>query len=260
MKEKISIFSLLVLINIVSYSQQLFSIKGSFDIIDLDNIDNIYAVKTSELQLYNSNGEFLKRYSNKINGIISSIDVTNPLRILVFFKEINTLVFLDHQLSPLSDPIDIYEATNIDASMIGISTGGSFWAFSNEKQCLMLFNSKFEKIQESQNLRDWIEGQSIEFIREHNQKVYLGLNNKVLVFDTFGLYLTTLHFNGAQFLKMIAGQISYVKGKSIWLYNPTLKNETEIPLPESMPTKSVFSNGRVIIFNFGDSVTVNKTN
>jgi len=244
----------------LAFGQQTFTIKGEVDFIEVDNMENIYSTKGSELKLYNPKGEFLYRYSNKINGVISCLDATNPLRIIVFYKESNTVIFLNQQLSPISDPIDIYESANIDVLKVGISTGGSFWAFSSDRQSLILFSSKLEKTQESQNLRDWIDGKSIEFIREQNQKVYLGLSNKVLVFDTFGLYITTLHFDGVQNIKMVGDKISYIKGQSFWVYNPLLKNEVEYPMPANATFDNAFCNGKNSFLIFKDSITIYKSN
>jgi hypothetical protein len=249
MKKIVGILLGLLLVFEVALGQFLFDIDHNADFIELDNLENIYVVKGSELIKYNSAGEFLYRYSNKIHGVITSLDATNPLRIILFYNESNTLAFLNQQLALISDPIDIFDVVNIQVSAAGASNQG-FWVFCIDRQNIMLFNSKVETIQESQNLSAWIKGENIQFIREHNQKIYLGLNGRVLVFDVFGLYLTTLHFEGSQFLKMIGDKFSYLKGKEIWVYNPELKSEVGYLAPNFVESKAVYCyKNRIYLIN-----------
>ena len=209
----------------VTLAQPLVEIKGKADFIDVDKLENIYVINGAEIVKYNPNGKVLYRYSNTINGAITSVDVTNPLRILVFFREANVLVFLNQQLSKLSDPIDIYDIAGSEASMVGASSEGGFWAYSTDRQSVLLINQQWVKTQETQNLNSWIGGAEITFIKEYNQKVYVGLANKMLVFDMFGLYLTTLHFSNESSLSMVNGKVNYVKSRELFLFNPQLKTE-----------------------------------
>lgn len=239
MKKILGILISILLIYEVALGQLLFDINLPADFIEIDNLENIYAVKGSELIKYNSSGELLYRYSNKLNGVISSLDATNPLRIILFYNESNTLAFLNQQLSLISDPVNIFEVSNIEASAAGASNQG-FWVFCIDRQSLMQFNSKVESIQESQNLSAWIKGDNVHFIREQNQKLYLGLSRRVLIFDVFGSYLTTLHFEESQFLKMMGDKFSYMKGQNVWVYNPELKSELAYSVPNIIETKAAF--------------------
>ncbi len=233
-----------------TFAQPLVEIKCSADFIDVDKLENIYVINGAEIIKYNPKGKVLYRYSNKMSGPITSIDVTNPLRILVFYREANVFVFLNQQLSRLSDPIDIYEIAGSEASIVGASSEGGFWAYSIERQSVLLINHQWIKTQETQNLNSWVGGAEILFLKEYNQKVYVGLANRVLVFDMFGLYLTTQHFNKARSLKMVVNRINYVQNEMLYSFDPQFKTEDAYNLPVNSNTDNVFSyKDRIYVLN-----------
>ncbi len=219
--------------------------------IEVDDFGNIYAVDQAELKKYNPNGKLLYRYSNQINSNITSVDVTNPLRIVLFHKESNVVTFLNRQLAQISSPINIYDATEFEAAVVGASSEGGFWMYSVDIQSIMLFDSQLKKVQESQNLSGWLNNSDVSFIREKNQKVYLGIAQKVLIFDMFGSYITTIHFADAKHLKFGLGQISYSKKSRFFVYNLLLKNEIEkaVPVVEGFKKLFYFNNHFYVITN-----------
>lgn len=239
------------------YGQPKLEINCAVSYIEVDNLKNIYVVSETELTKYNSLGKILYRFSNKINGEITSIDVTNPLRIILFHRESNTITFLNNQLSKITQSIDIFSVIGIEAANAGASTQGGFWIYSVDNQSVMLYNSQLKMIQESQSLSYWIKGDDIKDIREQNQKLYLVLQERVVVLDLFGSYLTTIHLNNALSIKISANRISYMKDKKLYFYNLSLKNDIEIAIPVEVGENSIFyfeeqiyiiSNNKILIY------------
>ena len=70
----------------------------------IDKFDALYIVSPdNELQKLNSNHKIAFRYSNSRLGNFSSIDVSNPLAIICFYEDFQTIIFLDRTLSPLTE-------------------------------------------------------------------------------------------------------------------------------------------------------------
>ena len=213
-----------------TYAQPKLKIDCESDFIDIDNLNNIYVVNQSELSKYNSSGQLLFTYSNRINGEISSIDVTNPLRVLVFCRESNTITFLNRQLSEITQTIDIYDINGVEADNACASAQSGFWIYSSINQSVMLFNNQLTKLQESENLSYWLHADNIKQIKEQNQKLYIVLPERVVVLDLFGLYLTTIHLTDAKNIKLGKDKISYQKGNKLFYYDLVLKTDVEIPI------------------------------
>ncbi|MFD2891911.1 hypothetical protein ACFS5J_07805 [Flavobacterium chuncheonense] len=65
--------------------------------IGKDSFDNYYTITENTLQKTNSSKSFV--YKNVALGKLTSVDILNPLQIVVLYKEYNTIVILDNQLS-----------------------------------------------------------------------------------------------------------------------------------------------------------------
>ena len=74
-------------------------IKTKLDYFKVDNIGNLYTVNGEELLKYLPSGKFFTRYSNLKLGNISSVDATNPLKLFLYYRDFQQIVFLDDQLS-----------------------------------------------------------------------------------------------------------------------------------------------------------------
>jgi len=233
-------------------SQALVEIISEISFVEVDNQQNIYIVNRSEVNKYSKNGTLLFRYSDNLNGEISALDVTNPLRILVFNKMSNRVVFLNQQLAPISEAIDIYQVANLEVIMAAASYESGFWSIIEDRQSLVYFNEQMVVAKESQNLSSWIQGEPIIFIREQSQNVYVGLSSKVLVFDMFGSYLTTIHFRNAANFFIVENNISYLNNNKLTEYNLKLKSERDFSIPSiNKEDKAFCDKNRIYLISRG---------
>ena len=63
-----------------------------------DYLGNLYLINDYNLSLYDSNGNFIKKFEEYKSGKISSIDVSNPLKILVYYADFMIVKVLDKTL------------------------------------------------------------------------------------------------------------------------------------------------------------------
>ncbi len=97
------------------------------DYFTLDNLGNYYLIKDGEIIKYLANGKYFSRYSNKKLGTITSVDATNALRIMLFYKDQQQVVFLDNQLSQKTDAVSL-EAMGLEQTdLTCISANNGFW-------------------------------------------------------------------------------------------------------------------------------------
>lgn len=176
------------------HAQTTITINQSADDALFDPLGNLYLVKQAALMKYDAKGQLLFQYQDAMLGTISEVDAGNPLRLLLFYKEASTIVFLNQQLAPIADPVDCFDVFGFEVTHACTASDGGFWMYSNEKQRIVHSNNNLEIDRESQSLVDWITDNNVISIKEKNQKIYLVLQNKMLVFDVFGTYLTTHHY------------------------------------------------------------------
>lgn len=78
------------------------SIPVKADLVTTDNLGYFYTATGDLLEKYDASGSLYKTYSNKTLGKIHSIDASNPLKLVLFYKEASQIVFLDNNLSLIS--------------------------------------------------------------------------------------------------------------------------------------------------------------
>ena len=69
------------------------TIRVQAETIMVDNISNVYTISDDVIQKFDADGNFLKSYSNKNYGKITSVDAWNPMKIVVFYRDFLQMVF-----------------------------------------------------------------------------------------------------------------------------------------------------------------------
>ncbi len=105
-------------------------IEGSFTDFYADNLGNIYCITpTNQIKKVDLNGDSLAIFNDvKQYGKIFSMDVTNPLKILVYYKDFSTVLILDRFLNVISI-IDLRRAQILQARAVAQSYDGNIWVF-----------------------------------------------------------------------------------------------------------------------------------
>ena len=62
------------------------------DALEIDRLGNIYLVKGNVVAKYDAEMNFLCAYDNYPAGSMSSLDVSNPFKVIVFYSEFNKLM------------------------------------------------------------------------------------------------------------------------------------------------------------------------
>ena len=163
------------------------------DYFQIDNLGNIYIVKGARLMKIKSGSKEKIEYSNFVLGSISSIDVSNPLRILVYYHDANQILFLNNKLSELSSPVLLDDADIFDSQLICSSAENRIWVYDSQDLRLKQLNDKMELVKAGtalDRILDDINTANILF--EKDEFVYLNIpETGVLVFDSFGTYYKT---------------------------------------------------------------------
>lgn len=142
------VYCLLVFLSLGSNAQEdttfklLRAITG--DIVDfaVDNLDNVYLFNSNnQLKKLNAYGDSVAAYNDvKRFGRATYIDVSNPLRILLYYKDFSTIVTLDRLLNVRS-VIDLRKNNILQVKAIGLAYDNNIWLYDE-------VNSKLKKIDE----------------------------------------------------------------------------------------------------------------
>lgn len=161
--------------------------------IECDKLGNVYIIADFEILKYNAVGKLLTRYSNKQYGKISAMDVTNPLKLLVFYKDFSLVLFLNNMLDIQGDPI-VFETLGMPM-VTHACTGfdNSLWVYDSDAFELKRINAEMTISGRSGNLFTILKKEVKPiYIQEHLNQLYMLANDSSLyVFDAFGSFVKT---------------------------------------------------------------------
>lgn len=106
--------------------------------IGFDGLGNNYYIKENIFSKQNQ--DQIWEYKNVALGKITSVDYINPLKIVVFYEDFNTIITLDNQLNEIQK-LNLFDIDNtIFASKIGMASQNQFWIYNALTQQIMLFD------------------------------------------------------------------------------------------------------------------------
>ena len=232
--------SVQLLIYFILFSVKLFAqyslsteVAVKADYFTSDNLGNAYIIKGHEIFKYLPSGKLFNRYSNLMLGNITSVDATNPLKLLLFYRDFSKIQFLDNQLAESRGVISLQDLGLEQSTLVCISFDNGFWVYDQISFSLIRFNQAFDKTQEVRNINQNIgyEPQP-NFLVESGEWIYL--NNPetgILVFDIFGTYFKTIPLKDLNSFQIAAENLLYFKDGKLLSYNLKTLQEEEIPLP-----------------------------
>lgn len=213
--------------------EPVFSIDEEHGFIWTDNLQNLYLVHESAIEMYNPKGEKIFKNSQMNLGRITSVDFNFSLKPMVFFGDMNAVVVLDNTLSMQGNPVKLNEYGLDWVTVAAKSIDNHYWFFDMQNFELVRTDMSFKKVRTTGNMSQLL-GFDIRpnFIVEHNNWVYV--NNPetgILVFDIFGTYFKQIPITGLKSFQVTDQFIVYTEDGVLKQYNLLTFATILIPLP-----------------------------
>lgn len=187
------------------------TISGNFSYLNVDNLDNIYLItESNQLKKTNINGDSLAIFNDvKRFGNPSYIDVSNPLKILLYYSKFSTTVILDRFLN-IRNTINFRKQNIFLVNAVATSYDNNIWLFDEQNYSLKKISETGLTQQESSDWRTFFDTMpSPTQILDRNNFVYLYDSLKgFYVFDYYGSFKNKLPFTNWQFTE-ISGDYLY---------------------------------------------------
>lgn len=235
----------------------LFTIKQKYNYFTTDNLNNTYLVNKEEILKYNNTGKLLMKYSNKRFGNITLVDATNALKVLLYYKDFQQLVFLDNQLSQNGEPISLenlgYEQTDLACT----SFNNSFWIYNKQNNELIRFNENSQVISKTGNLKQLLQAEmKPNFMIEHNSYLYLNSpENGIYVFDMYGTFNKIISIKSLNSFQVSNNVLYFYRNNSYYAYDTKTFEEKSVTYSDTL-IKSVRIEKDRFYFQYQDSLKV----
>lgn len=245
---KILLFSLLLPAAATAQADTNFHLirvlRGDFVDFTVDNLDNIYVLNShNQVKKFNAAGDSVAIYNDvRKFGQASLIDVSNPLKVLLYYKDYATVVMLDRFLNAVNI-VDLRKQNILQAKAIGQSFDNKIWVYDE-------FESKLKKIDESGKLEQettdfrLLLGQALAPVKifDENRYVYLyDTSRGVYVFDYFGALKNAILIQHWQNFKVAGKYIFGSRADTLYRYEISSFRVDEWKMPAAILGSNAFN-------------------
>ncbi len=174
------------------------SIKGDFAVFNVDAIGNIYVITPSDqLKKIKPDGTLAAVYNDvKRYGKLNSIDVHNPLKILIYYKNYTAIVMLDKLLS-FRNQIELKPLQYIDVNTAATTYDNNIWIYDEQNFKIKKLDDKGLLLLEFADLRTLfdIAPSAEKLIDEDNHLYLIDKEQGVFIFDYYGAFNRLIPIN-----------------------------------------------------------------
>ena len=221
------------------------SIKIECEIfLGFDNQQNKYSIKNNILT---KNSETITyQYNNLGLGKITRVDFQNPLQIVVFYKNFNTVVLLDNQLNEIKKIDFNLKSTPVTLEAVALSSQNQIWIYDSISSKIGLYNVNtyaFKWI--STMLENPISYYESDYTHFYWTDVNLNLY-RISIYGTIEKLGIQSKFDSIQLTKN--GNSIYQLENQLYYYDLTSKRSSKIAIDEKIISKFFFRDGILSIF------------
>ncbi|HYM92725.1 MAG TPA: hypothetical protein VET23_01185 [Chitinophagaceae bacterium] len=187
------------------------TIKADMVDFTVDNLDNIYMLNSSnQLKKLDANGDSVAVFNDvKKFGHATLIDVSNPLKILLYYRDFSTVIILDRFLN-VRNTIDLRKQNIIQVKVNCPSYDNKIWLYDELENKLKKIDDDGKLLLETPDFRQLFdEAPNPQKIFDENKYVYLYDSSlAVFVFDYFGTLKNKIQITGWKNFK-VSGKYIY---------------------------------------------------
>jgi hypothetical protein len=229
------------------------TIAGNFSYFTIDNLENIYLLtNTNQLKKLSPNGDSVVFNDVRKYGKLFSIDATNPLKILLYYKNYSTIVVLDRFLN-VRNTINLRKQNIIKVKTIAASYDNNIWLFDEGDAKLKKVDDNGDILLETADFRNVFDSTPVPIqIVDRDKFVYLYDPAKgFYAFDYYGAFKNRLPFLNWSNTEAVANTLYGFSDISLYQYKQGSLDLKEYKLPPSFSSALQIKagNGKVYVLH-----------
>lgn len=189
--------------------------------MEIDVLNNLYLITAgNQLKKISSRGDSMAVFNDvKKFGNPTLIDVTNPLKVLLYYKNYATVLMLDRLLSPRNS-INFRKQQIFSVKAIATSYDNNIWLFDEQDLKLKKIDENGKMLQETTDWRLIMDAvPSPRNIIDANNFVYLYDPAKgFYIFDYYGTYKNNLPFLYWDNISISGNRLTGFKNRQFFSY------------------------------------------
>lgn len=217
-----------------THLEQVNSVKLAASFIETDNIGNVYTINGFEITKRDISGKEVMKNSALAFGDISSLDASNALKMVLYFKDMSQVIYLDNLLSQRGERVELDFMGYNQVTAICRSYNDGLWVYDQTTFELIRLDEQLQPSAQSGNLNQILGFvPNPNYIREYNNWVYINDPDQgVLVFDWYGSYTKTIPVKGLDKFVIRADKLFFVTKDKLESYDLKTSQFASIQLPQ----------------------------
>ena len=212
-------------------------------IIGVDNFGTQYYINDNVF--YKKDNSKTINYSNLLLGEIASINTYNPLKMVVFYKNFNTVIILDNRLSVVFriDFNTVQPYKNV--SHVSLGNDNTIWVFNQDIQQLELYDYKSKQVRATtlpinSNVLD---------LKSNYNYCWLLTKEYLYKYNYFGSLLFKIKNDGYDAITEKNDDIILKQGNQLFFFDDKSKNIIPIKTPELLIKQFLVTTETVYIYD-----------
>jgi hypothetical protein len=213
------------------------TLKGDIVAFTVDNLDNIYLLSsTNQVKKLGAAGDSIAVFNDVKNyGQATLIDVSNPLKVLLYYRDFATIVVLDRQLN-VRNKIDLRKHNILQVTAIGQSYDNKIWLYDEVENKLKKIDEDGTLLLETPDFRQLFgRAPSPQKVFDQDLLVYLyDSTEAVYVFDYYGSLKNKILIKGWNNFRLGGKYIFGSKSNQLYRYDIGTFSYDEWEMPKEM--------------------------
>lgn len=210
----------------------------------VDNLDNLYLLSTgNQLKKLNAAGDSVGVFNDiRKYGKLTYMDVSNPLRVLLYYKDFSTVVVLDRFLN-IRSTIDLRKQDIFQVQAIGLSYDNKIWLYDEFENKLKKIDEDGKLLFETADFRQLFNEQfTPAVIFDENRQIYLYDPKKgMMAFDYYGALKNKIALLNWSNFRVTGSYLFGTRNDSLIRYHPATLTQKEWLLPANLKTAQKLS-------------------
>ena len=198
----------------------LFEIPGEFESMQIDRLGQTYTIDADgEIRLYTLDGKLRFEFSDPSWGPIGHLDVTNPLRILVYYPDFATIIVLDNTMTRLAR-YDLREMGFDRVMAVGTAGDGTIWIWDEANAQLVKVDERGQVLRRSDPVNLVLDDviHPTELVQRNKQVYVKDPAMGLLVFDQFGTYNFTIGDSNMDDFQALTDRVVWRENQDWFVY------------------------------------------
>lgn len=180
-----------------AWSRTIMPADANITDFEVDNLGNVFLVLNhTQLRKVNITGDSLAVFNDTRRfGNITAVDASSPLKVLLFYKDVSTIVVLDRFLA-IKNIIDLRKNNILQAKAIRLSYDNNIWVYDEFDSRIKKIDDNGKILSQSAELRTvFSETPSFESIFDQGRTLYLyDKAHGWFLFDYYGAFVKKYSF------------------------------------------------------------------